>query len=119
MLAEQDWSFIKTASPHEGALKVTEIITKLSELCIGKRSPIKKKSTHPWLNDRVLAAVEERNAAAVSAREYQSMIECSEVMRQEREKYISFTSETLENESEFEGVVEQIKRIDGRRIQIL
>ena len=90
-LAEVDWSFIKSACPHEGAERMTELILDRAMRCIGRRTLQENKSTHPRLNERTGAATEARNRAAGTAQEHQAMLDCGEVMRAEREKYISTT----------------------------
>ena len=94
-LSEVDWSFIKSVSTHEGAERMTETILDHATSCIGKRIMCENKSTHPWLNERTGAATEARNQAADTPGEHQAMLDCSEVMRTERENYISMTKRKI------------------------
>ena len=86
LLAEHDWTFLKTVGPHEGAGRMTEIITGYAEECIGKKVFHEREATHPWLNAITDAAMQTRNAAAGCPDERQAMQDCIDVMKRDREK---------------------------------
>ena len=78
-------------SAHGGAERLTKIILDLAGDSIGKRTITEQKSTHPWLNERAVAAIARKDAEAGTSREQQAIIDCSGVLRDEREKYIEKT----------------------------
>ena len=62
-LSEQDWTQLDHMSPNEGAEWLQDTILGLMQAWIGKRELREKKSTHPWLNDQVVALVARRMQA--------------------------------------------------------
>ena len=93
--ASTDWSFIQAAPPEEAATKISEIVLNLAGEIIGKRTLAEKKSTHPWLTERAVAAVAARDAADGTGGEPEAIIECSRVLKEEREAYIDKTKRDL------------------------
>ena len=94
-LEETDWNFLRTADVHEGTQALTDTIIALSEESIGKKTMVERKTTHPWINEKVEQAIKRRNAAEGTSFENMATIECSEVMLQEREAYIEKTREEI------------------------
>ena len=80
-----------------GAAKLTSTILELATEAIGKRLLKEKKSTHPWLTDRAVEAVSVRDAAAGTENELIAVLECSRIMKEEREAYIERTKQELLN----------------------
>ena len=53
-----DWGSLRNQDPDEGVEKFSEIILEAAKTCI-KRKPIgETESSHPWMNDRVVQAVD-------------------------------------------------------------
>ena len=63
---------------------------------IGKRTLAEKKRNHPWLTERGVEAVARRDAARGTDAETEAVLECSEVLKQERERYIARTSKKIQ-----------------------
>ena len=53
-LCAADWSFLRTADPNEGASELTKKILESAYGSIRKQTKREHKSTHPWLNDKVV-----------------------------------------------------------------
>ena len=87
-LEDHDWSFLLEMDTSAGAEKLTSTILEFANEAIGKRLLKERKSTHPWLTDRAVKAVFERDAAAGTEDEKIAVLECSRIMREEREAYI-------------------------------
>ena len=52
-LAETDWGFLETSGPHAGAKRINDIILEAAERCIPKKTLHERKTTHPWLAEKV------------------------------------------------------------------
>ena len=76
---------------------MTSTILDLAERCIGKRKLTERKSTHPYLTERAEKAIDDRNNAFGTQLETQAVIDCSAVLKEEREAYISRTRNDIRN----------------------
>ena len=56
----QDWSWLSTVDANTGAERLTATIFTFSEYFSPRRWLNERKSTHPWINDRVLEVVKEK-----------------------------------------------------------
>ncbi len=62
-LSEQDWSYIETEDTNAAAARLTNEILGIAQERIPKRTLRDKKSTHPWLTDRVIELVQAKQEA--------------------------------------------------------
>ena len=83
VLHQIDWTFIRNTSPHDGVKRLTNVVLESAKLCIRKKRIKETKSTHPWLNDRVLRAVETKRQATGTQEERQKAAECSSIILEE------------------------------------
>ena len=97
LLEDHDWSFLLELDTSAGAEKLTETILAYANEAIGKRLLKERKSTHPWLTDKAVKAVAERDAAAGTDGETYAVLECSRIMKEEREAYIENVKHQLLN----------------------
>ena len=88
MLA-QDWAWLSTVSANVGAEQLTSLILDLAEQFIPRRHIYERKSTHPWINDRVLKVVREKHAAQGTAMEESCRKFCSDCIMEEYGKYVA------------------------------
>jgi len=65
--------------------------------CIGKRTITEFKSTHPWVNESVVAAVERKNFAKGTLEEEEAAIACSETLLDEFQDFVVRTKEELKS----------------------
>ena len=61
-LASQDWAWLSTVDSNEGAERLTSSILELAGQFIPRRRLQERKSTHPWINERVLQQVRKKMA---------------------------------------------------------
>ena len=92
---EEDWGFLQAMHPSEGAAKLTEVILEMAEQAIGKRTISEKKTTHPWLTERAVQAVAKRDTMAGTELEKDAVLECSRIMKEDREQYIAKMKQEL------------------------
>ena len=52
-LAEYDWQFVRDLDAEQATTGFTDVVLELSEDSIGKKTVCERKSTHPWLTDKV------------------------------------------------------------------
>ena len=77
LLGEADWSFLRELDSSEGAKRMTRTVVEAAKLCIKRKLLVERKSTHPWLNDRVLRAVDAKRKAEGTSEEKEKAVECS------------------------------------------
>ena len=88
-LGEANWIDIMAgATVHEAAQAMTDKIMEASELSIPKRSITEKKSTHPWLTDRVVEFAEAKAAAVGTEDEKDAAERCSHAIIEEKNRYV-------------------------------
>ena len=68
-VARIDWSFLETCLADYGAKHFTEVLLRLVERHIPKKVLKETKSTHPWVNDRVMDLVRRKQQAAGTCEE--------------------------------------------------
>lgn len=83
MLGRVEWATIIESSAEEGAEFLTKVTLRIAEKCIKKKTLVEQKSSHPWLNERVLATVTAMRTAAGTLEEGVKAAECSKVVLQE------------------------------------
>lgn len=95
--ALQDFSFLTSDSPSHGAERLTGIILDTVREFIPQRVLTERKSTHPWLNARVLEAVASKQNASGTIDELEASKACSEAVLCEFTKFVGRTRERLGN----------------------
>ena len=65
------------------------------EACIPQRTLHERKTSHPWLTDRAVRAVEAKHAARGSEHEPAAALECSRILLEERELFRKRACEKL------------------------
>ena len=83
-----EWSDIMGDNVDEAAQAMTNTILSASTACIPKRLLKERKSTHPWLNDRVVELVKAKAAAAGTEEEKTASESCSAAIMEERSVFI-------------------------------
>ena len=78
-----DGTFTLKGSPEDGASRMTEMASDLAAKCIKKKKLTERKSTHPWLNERVTQAVDARRKAQGTPEEKTQAAQCSIVILEE------------------------------------
>jgi len=85
----QDWSWLARTDPNTGAERLTVCILGLAEFFIQKRLLKERKSTHPWINDKVLELVRSKLAAEGTDEETECMKRCSACIMEEYGKHVA------------------------------
>ena len=88
-LLRQDWSWLTRTDPSTGAERLTACILGLAEFFIQKRLLKERKSTHPWINDKVLELVRSKLAAEGTDEETECMKRCSACIMEEYGKHVA------------------------------
>ena len=84
-----------TAFPDEGAKHLTNVVLQLAEGFVPKKSVVDRKSTHPWLNERVVKLVQSKEEAEGTERELEAAEACSTAVLEEYRTYVSRTKAEL------------------------
>ena len=63
VLSKMDWSWLESTDPNSGAQQLTDLILDCARHHIPQRTLREHKSTHPWVNERVIKLVEAKRAA--------------------------------------------------------
>ena len=92
---------------NAGAERVTEVILQLPNEAIGKRLLKEKKSTHLWLTDKAVQAAADRDVAEGTGNERLAVLECSRIMKEEREAYIERKKETARASTGLKALVDE------------
>ena len=85
----QDWSWLARTDPNTGAERLTACILGLAEFFIPQRLLEERKSTHPWINDKVLELVRSKLAAEGTDEETECMKRCSACIMEEYGKHVA------------------------------
>ena len=88
-LALTDWSSLSGADANQCAQCLTETISELSRKFIPQRTLKERKSTHPWVNERIIKLVELKQAAEGTANEASRRAQCSAAILDEYGRYIA------------------------------
>jgi hypothetical protein len=88
-LGSKDWSEISRVSADEGALLLTDTILNAAAVWIPRKMIKERKSTHPWMNDRVLGAVAAKQAATGMPHEKDARGECATCIIEEYHKHVN------------------------------
>ena len=88
-LSNRDWSWISFLDADNGAEQLTHTILKIAEIYIPRRWLYERKSTHPWINERVLHIVREKIAAQGKHQEDECRKRCSAIIIEEYGKYVA------------------------------
>ncbi len=74
---------------------MTEAILQAAGSCINKTTLSRTKSTHPWLNERVIQAVEAKRVASSTADAGVGTQECSRIVLEEYDRWVSLVRQEL------------------------
>ena len=88
-LQNVDWDFLESCSPDEGAQALIDKVFNLMQACIPRRTFIEKKSSHPWLNDKVEKLVQKRQDAEGTSKEREEAESCSKGILEEYHKHLT------------------------------
>ena len=97
VLSEIDWTFLHRVDPERGVAQVTTPVLESAKLCIKRKRLVEIKSTHPWLNDRVMNAVSEKRDAAGNSEEEAKTAACSKVIMNEYHLWCGKVKDELSN----------------------
>jgi hypothetical protein len=95
VLSKMDWSWLESTDPNSGAQKLTDLILDCARHHIPQRTLREHKSTHPWVNDRVIKLVEAKRAAEGTDREVDCRDRCSAGLLEEYRKYVASERDAL------------------------
>ena len=88
-MASIDWDILRGMSADATAEFMTNAILEAARACIPVKKVRERKSTHPWVNERVMKLVRRKNAAAGTAVFKEAMQECSAGLKEEFSKYVT------------------------------
>ena len=88
-LSCEDWASASDLHPDEGVIFLNKAIQAAMEESICRRTVKEKQSTLPWLNERVLRAVQDKISAVIPAAQSASAMRCSQVIREENQSWIA------------------------------
>ena len=89
------WDCIDSGSVDEASVDFTEDLRSMINDAIPQRTLVEHKGSHPWIDDRVLDAVQRRNEAMGTEAEAAAVIECSDVLFEARSSYQARTKKEL------------------------
>ena len=95
-LEVHDWTGLESMHPDEGALWLQTTILKYMTESIACKEITVRKSSHPWLNNRVERAVQEKAQAAPDERNAATK-RCSAVIKEEHERWLARSRAQLAN----------------------
>ena len=84
-LEEQDWKYLYTIDPNEGAQCLTDTILRMAKDCIGQRTLKEIKSNHPWMTEEIVSLVAAKKEAMGTPQEKETAEHCSRVITSTRE----------------------------------
>ena len=93
--ASQDFCFLDVDFPNHGGTRLTQIIIDAMTKFIPRRVLVERKSTHPWMNSKVLRAVAFKQNASGTTAELEASKACSEVILTEFKKFVDSTRDRL------------------------
>ena len=88
-LGKTSWGFLDVLSPDDGARQLTDKLLELLKTKVPQRLLGEKKSTHPWLNERVAQLVKEKKEAEGTAQEQEATEACSKGVLEEYRAYVN------------------------------
>ena len=90
------WDFLDTTGPDHGAQQLTDTVLELLRRWVPQRQLREKKSTHPWLNERVTQLVEAKKKAEGTTEEVVAAEACSQGVLEEYRAYVARTRAELD-----------------------
>jgi hypothetical protein len=87
-VADTSWAWLAEVEPYEGAEQLTNTLLDLAKSCIPQRDMVQRKSTHPWLSERVLSLVRRKHDAAGTTAETETRDLCSQAIFEEFGKFV-------------------------------
>ena len=97
-LARSDWSFIDQATVDDAERFLHNSLFIILRRHIPERLLVERKSKHPWINERCLHAIQNRNATAGTPEAAAASIACSRLLFEEYLLYIQRMRDKLQKE---------------------
>jgi hypothetical protein len=94
-LSLEDWSWICDCNANEAAQRLTDEILTHARKFIPRRIIQERRSTHPWINDRVVQLVQQKKAAEGTGYENEAKGQCSAGILEEYGKYVGKERDVL------------------------
>lgn len=94
-LRQLDWDRCSRGSVFQVASHVTTCILSAASEFIPRRTVKVNKGSHPWVNERCLAAIREKNGARGTTSAAAARQSCSDVLREEYVKYTQRLKEEI------------------------
>jgi len=88
-LEEQNWETINAMTADDAAAYISDTVLCLAAKSIKKTIIKDTKSTHPWLNEAVLQAVDSKRAAVGTCQEAEQARCCSETIKREYNNWVA------------------------------
>ena len=88
-LSQVDWSWLDGIDPNTGAEQLTNTILDFARKYIPQRVLRERKTTHPWINERIVELVVAQRAAEGTEHEDATRVQSSTAVLEEYEEYIS------------------------------
>ena len=95
-LRNTSWDFLDTCFPDEGAQQLTDTVLSLLRRWVPQKQVGEKKSTHPWLNEKVTKLVETKKQAEGTTNEKATTEACSQGVLEEYKAYVTRTRAELD-----------------------
>ena len=96
-LQQENWHRLQSMDADAAAVEVTGMILRYAEECIPKRLLRDRKSSHPWVNDRILDLVQRKRAAEGTNDECRLRAEYNAGVREEYLRYVAREREHLKS----------------------
>ena len=94
-LASIDWGCLRQGTAEDALNQFHEILWMILIKNIPRRAIKCKKSSHPWLNARCRMAIQRKNEAEKTDTFVQENQKCTEILHQERAKYVESLKKKL------------------------
>ena len=91
------WNFFSSLAVDEAALALTQTILDAVSDVVPQRFIQERKSTHPWINERVLSLVENKHEMVGTDREEEARDACSKGLLEEFCKFVQREKHRLAN----------------------
>ena len=94
-----DWDKLELGSTDQAAETLSHEILRAAYKYIPRKNLCKKKSTHPWIDDKVMELVRAKQAGAGTSEAKEAMEACSVGIKEEYLKYVEAEKVKLRQES--------------------
>ena len=122
LLENAQWDIMCDMKPDECAEFFTVHVLQLAEQCIPREHKKFVKSTHPWLSERAVSAVQAKHLAQGKADEHEKSQQCSKILLDEFHEHVQRSRHKLANESRISkgwwSKVRQFMQLKGKTSSI-